>query len=62
LFDTPGSSVFPVAWVQGTGGFLFGLFVHRRRQIEHVWPALYVGLRVGERTQSGSRIVERSGN
>lgn len=48
LFDHPGATVFPVAWVQGTGCFLFGLIVHRRRQIERIWPALYVGLRVGE--------------
>jgi len=48
LFDNPGSAVFPVAWVQGTGGFLFGFFVHRRKEIERVWPAAYVGLRVGE--------------
>lgn len=48
LFDAQGQSVFPTAWVQATGCFAFGVFVHRRVEIERFWPELYVGVRVGK--------------
>jgi CrcB protein len=47
LFNAPSNNVFPLVWVQGTGCFLFGLFVHRRRETDRFWPALHVALRVG---------------